>query len=50
MPNIARHQVIPQPEKTADISRRHQWFPRELTSEKRALKFHTDDESLPRFG
>ena len=31
------------PEKTADISRRHERFPREMTSEKRAQKFHTDD-------
>ena len=36
------------PEKTADILRRHHWFPREMTSEKRAQKFHTDDVSLPR--
>ena len=28
------------PEKTADISRRYHWFPREMTSEKRAQKFH----------
>ena len=34
------------PEKTADIPRRQ--FPREITSEKRAEKFHTDDASLPR--
>ena len=38
------------PEKTADISRRHWWSPREMTSEKRAQKFHTDDVSLPRSG
>ena len=38
------------PEKTANISRRHQRFPREMTSEKRAQKFHTDDASLPRSG
>ena len=24
------------------------WFPREMTSEKRAQKFHTDDASLPK--
>ena len=36
------------PEKTADIPRRQHWFPREITSEKRAEKFHTDDASLPR--
>ena len=35
-----------QPEKTADITRRHHWFPREMTSEKRVQKFHTDDVSL----
>ena len=38
------------PEKTADIWRRYHWFPRQMTSEKRALKFHTDDASLPRSG
>ena len=37
-------------EKTADISRRHYWFPCEMTSEKRAQKFHTDDVTLPRSG
>ena len=26
------------------------WFPRQITSEKRAQKFHTDDTSLPRSG
>ena len=25
----------------------HHWFPREMTSEKRAQKFHTNDASLP---
>ena len=30
------------PEKTAAISRRHYWFPREMTSEQRVQKFHTD--------
>ena len=30
-------------EKTEDISRRQQRFPREMTSEKRAQKFHMDD-------
>ena len=39
-----------QPEKTTDISRRHHWFPSEVTSEKRALKFYTEDVSLPRSG
>ena len=29
-------------EKTAAISRRHYWFPREMTSEQRLQKFHTD--------
>ena len=38
------------PEKTADIWRRYQWFPRQMTSEKQAQKFHTDDASLPRSG
>ena len=37
-------------EKTADIWRRYHWFPREVTSEKPAQKFHTDDASLPRSG
>ena len=37
-------------EKTADIWRRYHWFPREMTSEKPAQKFHTDDASLPRSG
>ena len=31
-------------EKTADISRRHLWFPSAMTSEKRAQKFHIDDQ------
>ena len=39
-----------QPEKTADILRRYRWFPLEMTSEKRAQKFHSDDASLPRSG
>ena len=37
---------ITQPEKTADIWRRSHWFPSEKTSEKRAQKFHTDDDWL----
>ena len=37
-----------QPEKTADIWQRYNWFPREMTPEKRAQKFHTDDTSQPR--
>ena len=36
------------PEKTADISRPHHCFPREMTSEKQVQKFHTVDASLPR--
>ena len=28
---------------TRDISRRHDWFPRENTSEERAQKFHSYD-------
>ena len=39
-----------QPEKTADIWRRYHWFPLQITSGKRAQKFHTDDASLPRSG
>ena len=35
-------------EKTVDISRSHQRFLRQMTSEERAQKFHTDDVSLPR--
>ena len=31
------------PEKTANISRRHQWLTREMTSEKPAQKFRTND-------
>ena len=30
------------PEKTAEISRRHYWFPRQMTSEKRVQIFHSD--------
>ena len=40
-------QVISYPEKTADIWRRYHWFSRQMTSEKRAQKFDTDDGSLP---
>ena len=37
------------PEKTAaDILRRQNWFPHEMTPEKQAQKFHTDDASLVR--
>ena len=38
------------PEKTAYILPRHNWFPREMMSEKRAQKCHNDDASLPRSG
>ena len=38
--------ALQQPEKTAEISRRHGWFPCEMVSEERAQKFHTDDVSL----
>ena len=31
------------PEKTADIWRRYHWFPRQMTSEERSQKFHTDE-------
>ena len=34
------------PKKTTGISRRHQWFPRELTSEEQEQKFSTDDVPL----
>ena len=37
-------------EKTADISGRYHWFPREMKSEEGAQKFHTDDVSLSRSG
>ena len=45
--NSKREGLVHLPDKTADISRRHHWFPRELTSEKRVHKFHTDDVPLP---
>ena len=35
--------ALQQPEKTAEISRRHGWFPYEMMSEEREQKFHTDD-------
>ena len=38
------------PDKTADISRRYHWFPREMKSEEGAQKFHTVDLSLSRSG
>ena len=34
--------------KTADISRRHDWYSREVTSKELQQKFHTDDISLPK--
>ena len=36
------------PGKTADISRHHTCFPREMASGERLQKFHTDDVWLPR--
>ena len=39
-----------QPEKTANIWRCCHWFPLQMTFEKQAQKFHTDDASLPRSG
>ena len=41
---------VPLPEKTADIWRHYHWFPCQVTSEKRAQKFRTNDTSLPRSG
>ena len=38
------------PDKTADISRRYHWFPREMKAEEVAQKFHTDDLSQSRSG
>ena len=38
------------PKKTVDISRRHHWLLREMTSYKQAQKFHIDDAPLPRSG
>ena len=43
-----RESITSWPEK--NISRPHHWFPSEMTSEKRAQKFHNDDVSLPRSG
>ena len=37
-------------EETANFSQSHHWFPRKMTCEKRAQKFHTYDVSLPRSG
>ena len=39
-----------QAEKTTGNSRRHNWFSRKMTTEKRAQKFHTNDASLLRSG
>ena len=44
------NQSTADPEKKVDITRRHHWFPREMISEKRTQKFHTDDASLLRSG
>ena len=35
---------------TADILRCYHWFPRQVTSEKQAQKFHTGDASVPSSG
>ena len=49
--DLKRHpSVLLRPSKTADILRRHYWFPSEMTSEKKVQKFHTDDVPLPRSG
>ena len=48
--NPCENSRMGQPAKTADIWRRYYWFPRQMTSKKRAQKFHTDDASLPRSG
>ena len=45
--NVKREGLVYLPEKTADILRRHHLFPRELMSEKRAHKIHTDYTLLP---
>ena len=42
--------VLKLPDRTAVISRRHLWFSREMTSEKRTQKDHTINASLPRSG
>ena len=39
-----------EPEKTADISRRHQQFHREIMFGEQAQKFHTVHSTLPRCG
>ena len=40
--------VLVDPEKTDDISQRHQRFAREMTSKKQVQKFHFNNASLPR--
>ena len=35
---------------TSDILQHHDWFSRQMTSEKQALEFPTDDALLPRSG
>ena len=49
-PGLIKTKSIITYKKTDDISRCHHWFPREMTSDKRAQKFHTNDASLPRSG
>ena len=53
--HVLTHTFDSQAWKTADISRRHHWFPRQTTSEKRAQKFlrqifSQSAETLPRSG
>ena len=48
--HIYQIMVSSQPEKTANILWRLQWFPCEMTSEKQAQKYLTNDTSLPRSG
>ena len=48
--NVKFIYILTKPGKTADIWRRYHWFPRQMTSEKRAQKFHSDDASLRRSG
>ena len=44
---LLKYKAAYRPEKTADIPRYHRSFPREMTFEERAQKFHIDDASLP---
>ena len=46
--NVKFIYILTKPGKTADIWQRYHWFPRQMTSEKRAQKFHTDDASVPK--